>query len=362
MKRITCVILILALFFITAAYNSKQEDIIDKDMMIGEVIEKAPKEASEEVKTTVVSAEIEEQKTMVDFICHEQLNLYDVKMELPQNIKDCYHWLAGGRYIFDKYGDVMMEIASIVPSEEDFLYANTELIGITESDIVLSDFWKGEAYRLQLNEVEYTSKGREDQIHCFIDNGVYKIHAIAYGLRGVKFEERTEIFVKCLDSLRIRESLLPQYGDMVELARNAGMLEQCFSDEEPPNFGEFRWYAVLAYECARDVDSDFVIEETWYSKQETVENIVIKYFDVKPEDVRKDNKQYDVDLKAYKHPNGLGGFSPSFQIASAEQTGNQLKLQVELYNEDYEMYSQSNLQLELYEEGLYRYISNVVLD
>lgn len=159
----------------------------------------------------------------------------------------------------------------------------------------------------------------------------------------------------------IREDRLEQYVEIVLLARNMDILEEDFSKEKPLTFGNYRWYAVLYYEYDCNVELDFELDGFRYSKQETVEALVMKYFDVQPEDIRANCQQYDPELQAYRLPTELGGFAPSFKIVDAVQEENQVKLQVNLYNEYYEMYSESELVVELQEDGSWKYISNPVL-
>lgn len=348
-----CLALLLILFAV-AYENAKVEE------KAVEVEEETPaEEIVEELSEKVHSTEIEE---IGSYIRDDLLAFYDLKMAIPKDLQEIYGWTTGDRFIFSPVYGIMLEIASVVPAEEMLPYNIENIGGILDRRVIESENWQGEVYQLPLSDPIKSDFAKNGELHFLLNNGEYKIHAIAYSNKTWILPEMQEIYMSCLETLQIRESLIPKYGDIVLLARNMCILEEEFSEEKMPAFSLHLWYAALLYDNNGNVEPDFVYDRYGYSKQETVETLVMKYFDVRPEDIRADSQQYDPELQAYKLPSGLGGFAPGFQIANAVEEGDKLKLQIELYNEYYEMYCRSELLVEVHEDGSWKYISNVVIN
>ena len=140
-------------------------------------------------------------------------------------------------------------------------------------------------------------------------------------------------------------SRYPQY-DAVLAPLPPAVLEQDFSAEEPPDFGNYAWYG-LALQLDPDLSAYVGSDGNGYFAPDTIEGLITEHFAVDAEQIRSSSGSYSEQLGAYVEPQGLGGFTPPSAISGASREDNTLVLVVDLYNTEGKIYHTSVLTIDL---------------
>ena len=143
MKKAGFIPLYLALLLILFVVAYENTEVEEKAVEMEE--ETATAEVVEELSEEATSTEIEKTK---NYIREDLLMLYDLKMEIPQDLKEVYGWTTGGRYIFSPVYGVMLEIASVVPEEDEFPYNAENLDEILDRKTVESKIWQNSVWKM----------------------------------------------------------------------------------------------------------------------------------------------------------------------------------------------------------------------
>lgn len=151
-----------------------------------------------------------------------------------------------------------------------------------------------------------------------------------------------------------------EYGRMIKPLLYQETLCKEFSDKKPLQLDFYEWYIIIR--ALKDGDWTPTIRvdrELRAHPQEEVEGILAQYLPIEIDSISEQSKGYRADLKAYVEPNGLGGFSPAYQITDVKTGPDTVTLTVEMYNEVADVFNRSDLTVEYTDQG-WRYVSNVL--
>lgn len=141
-----------------------------------------------------------------------------------------------------------------------------------------------------------------------------------------------------------------QYGQFVEPLRTSQILQQDFSPEQPPAFGNHVWYGLTVYGFDPTLSAYAGQDGNGHFAAETIEGLIMEHFDVTPEQIRADNDAYSEEFGTYIEPQGLGGYTPGFGISGADREGNTLVLVVDQYTDQNKIFHTSVLTIQLESE------------
>lgn len=141
-----------------------------------------------------------------------------------------------------------------------------------------------------------------------------------------------------------------QYDQFVEPLRTSQILQQDFSPEQPPAFGNHVWYGLTVYGFDPTLSAYAGQDGNGHFAAETIEGLIMEHFDVTPEQIRADNDAYSEEFGTYIEPQGLGGYTPGFGISGADREGNTLVLVVDQYTDQNKIFHTSVLTIQLESE------------
>lgn len=141
-----------------------------------------------------------------------------------------------------------------------------------------------------------------------------------------------------------------QYDQFVEPLRTSQILQQDFSPEQPPAFGNHVWYGLTVYGFDPILSAYAGQDGNGHFAAETIEGLIMEHFDVTPEQIRADNDAYSEEFGTYIEPQGLGGYTPDFGISGADREGNTLVLVVDQYTDQNKIFHTSVLTIQLESE------------
>lgn len=141
-----------------------------------------------------------------------------------------------------------------------------------------------------------------------------------------------------------------QYDQFVEPLRTSQILQQDFSPEQPPAFGNHVWYGLTVYGFDPILSAYAGQDGNGHFAAETIEELIMEHFDVTPEQIRADNDAYSEEFGTYIEPQGLGGYTPGFGISGADREGNTLVLVVDQYTDQNKIFHTSVLTIQLESE------------
>lgn len=141
-----------------------------------------------------------------------------------------------------------------------------------------------------------------------------------------------------------------QYDQFVEPLRTSQILQQDFSPEQPPAFGNHVWYGLTVYGFDPTLSAYAGQDGNGHFAAETIEGLIMEHFDVTPEQIRADNDAYSEEFGTYIEPQGLGGYTPDFGISGADREGNTLVLVVDQYTDQNKIFHTSVLTIQLESE------------
>lgn len=141
-----------------------------------------------------------------------------------------------------------------------------------------------------------------------------------------------------------------QYDQFVEPLRTSRILQQDFSPEQPPAFGNHVWYGLTVYGFDPTLSAYAGQDGNGHFAAETIEGLIMEHFDVTPEQIRADNDAYSEEFGTYIEPQGLGGYTPDFGISGADREGNTLVLVVDQYTDQNKIFHTSVLTIQLESE------------
>ena len=141
-----------------------------------------------------------------------------------------------------------------------------------------------------------------------------------------------------------------QYDQFVEPLRTSQILQQDFSPEQPPAFGNHVWYGLTVYGFDPTLNAYAGQDGNGHFAAETIEGLIMEHFDVTPEQIRADNDAYSEEFGTYIEPQGLGGYTPDFGISGADREGNTLVLVLDQYTDQNKIFHTSVLTIQLESE------------
>ena len=163
--------------------------------------------------------------------------------------------------------------------------------------------------------------------------------------------------------LKGKEGKYSQYNWLIDPLEPFELLTEDFSAQNPPDFGNARWYDLVVHS---EKGTEFTDEEVLSFPADTVENIITEHFEVSAEQIRAENEAYSPQENSYRKPE-----SPSenaakyFGISGAKEQDGVFALVVDLYNEDDKIFNTSILTIQMVEEEgketSWKYLSNQVL-
>ncbi len=163
--------------------------------------------------------------------------------------------------------------------------------------------------------------------------------------------------------LKGKEGKYSQYNWLIDPLEPFELLTEDFSAQNPPDFGNARWYDLVVHS---EKGTEFTDEEVLSFPADTVENIITEHFEVSAEQIRTENEAYSTQENFYRKPE-----SPSenaakyFGISGAKEQDGVFALVVDLYNEDDKIFNTSILTVQMVEEEgketSWKYLSNQVL-
>lgn len=175
--------------------------------------------------------------------------------------------------------------------------------------------------------------------YCFIQDGAL-IH-FGFFNEGDK-KENIEIYEEVLKSIKVTiapeektasENDYSQYNYLVEPIIHSNILSYTFScKDNPPPFGSVMWYYLWQAFGGNWEYREYQIPN--YIAQENVESILMKHFDLTPEQIRSNTTAYSEKEKGYRDPEGVGGGGLTFKITQVQENQDLLILTIEIFNAD----------------------------
>lgn len=163
--------------------------------------------------------------------------------------------------------------------------------------------------------------------------------------------------------LKGKEGKYSQYNWLIDPLEPFELLTEDFSAQNPPDFGNARWYDLVVHS---EKGTEFTDEEVISFPADTVENIITEHFEVSAEQIRTENEAYSTQENSYRKPESSSENSEKyFGISGAKEQDGVFALVVDLYNEDDKIFNTSILTIQMVEEEgketSWKYLSNQVL-
>lgn len=156
-----------------------------------------------------------------------------------------------------------------------------------------------------------------------------------------------------------------QYNWLIDPLEPFELLTEDFSAQNPPDFGNGRWYDLVIHSEERTELTDGE-EEPLSFPADTVENIITEHFEVTVEQIRAENEDYSQQENSYqKNKSSSQNTAECFGISGAKEQDGVFALVVDLYNEEDKIFNTSILTIQMVEEEgketSWKYLSNQVL-
>ncbi len=163
--------------------------------------------------------------------------------------------------------------------------------------------------------------------------------------------------------LKGKEGKYSQYNWLIDPLEPFELLTEDFSAQNPPDFGNARWYDLVVHS---EKGTEFTDEEIISFPADTVENIITEHFEVSAEQIRAENEAYSTQENSYRKPESSSeNAAKYFGISGAKEQDGVFALVVDLYNEDDKIFNTSILTIQMVEEEgkeiSWKYLSNQVL-
>lgn len=163
--------------------------------------------------------------------------------------------------------------------------------------------------------------------------------------------------------LKGKEGKYSQYNWLIDPLEPFELLTEDFSAQNPPDFGNARWYDLVVHS---EKGTEFTDEEVISFPADTVENIITEHFEVSAEQIRAENEAYSMQENSYRKPESSSeNAAKYFGISGAKEQDGVFALVVDLYNEDDKIFNTSILTIQMVEEEgkeiSWKYLSNQVL-
>lgn len=178
--------------------------------------------------------------------------------------------------------------------------------------------------------------------YSFVENGAV-INFYFYNAGDKK--ENIEIYEEVLKSIKVTidpidprektdsENDYSQYNYLVEPIIHSNILSYTFScKDNPPPFGSVMWYYLWQAFGGSWEYREYQIPN--YIAQENVESVLMKHFELTPEQIRSNTTAYSEKEKGYRDPEGVGGGGLTFKITQVQENQDLLILTIEIFNAD----------------------------